>query len=98
MRLRRTAAPVSSVVAGIPLMLLAGCLLARGRPKRAALLAAGAAALVYILIDLAILLGAGAAGGIWGMGGALPRDQAGGRAGRGRRSPPAGPRPTGVRT
>ena len=61
-----TAAPISSVVAGIPLMLLAGFLLARGRERRAALLAAGAAALVYILLDLAILLGAHASGSVWG--------------------------------
>ena len=60
-----TAAPISSVVAGIPLMLLAGMMLARGRPRRAALVAAGAAALVYIVLDLAVLLGAGAEGGIW---------------------------------
>ena len=60
-----TAAPISSVVAGIPLMLLAGYLLARGRQERAALLAAGAAALVYILLDLAILIGAHASGSVW---------------------------------
>lgn len=60
-----TAAPIGSVVAGIPLMLLAGYLLGRGRPKRAALLTAGAAALVYIAVDLAILLGAHASGSIW---------------------------------
>jgi hypothetical protein len=59
------AAPISSIVAGIPLMLIAGYLLARGRERRAALLAAGAAALVYILLDLAILLGANASGSIW---------------------------------
>lgn len=59
------AAPIGSVVAGIPLMLLAGYLLGRGRQKRGALLAAGAAALVYILLDLAILLGAHASGSIW---------------------------------
>jgi hypothetical protein len=61
-----TAAPVSSVVAGIPLMLVAGYLLAKGRPRHGALLAAGAAALLYILVDLAILLGAQASGSIWG--------------------------------
>lgn len=61
-----TAAPISSVVAGIPLMLLAGFLLGRGRQRRAALLAAGAAALLYILLDLAILLGAHASGSVWG--------------------------------
>ena len=59
------AAPIGSVVAGIPLMLLAGFLLARGRQRRAALLAAGAAALVYIAIDTAILLAAGADGAVW---------------------------------
>ena len=59
------AAPIGSVVAGIPLMLLAGYLLARGRQRRAALLAAGAAALVYILLDLAIVIAARAAGSIW---------------------------------
>ena len=61
-----TAAPIGSVVTGIPLMLLAGFLLARGRQRRAALLAAGAAALLYILLDLAILLGAHASGSVWG--------------------------------
>lgn len=60
-----TAAPIGSVVAGIPLMLLAGYLLARGRQRRAALLAAGAAALLYILLDLAILIGAHADGSVW---------------------------------
>jgi hypothetical protein len=59
------AAPIGSVVAGIPLMLLAGFLLARGREKRAALLAAGAAAMLYILLDLAILIGAHASGSVW---------------------------------
>ena len=60
-----TAAPIGSVVAGIPLMLLAGYLLGRGRPKRSALLVAGAAALIYVLVDLTILIGAGASGSIW---------------------------------
>ena len=60
-----TAAPMSSVVAGIPLMLLAGFLLARGRTRRGALLAAGACALVYIALDLAILIGAHASGAVW---------------------------------
>lgn len=59
------AAPIGSVVAGVPLMLLAGYLLARGRQQRAALLAAGAAASVYILLDLAILIGAHASGSVW---------------------------------
>lgn len=59
------AAPIGSVVAGIPLMLLAGFLLAKGRQRRAALLAAGAAASVYIALDLAILVGAHASGSIW---------------------------------
>lgn len=61
-----TAAPISSVVAGIPLMLLAGYLLAKGRPRRGALLAAAAAALLYIFLDLAIVLGAQAGGSNWG--------------------------------
>ena len=61
-----TAAPVGSVVAGIPLMLLAGFLLAKGRTRRGALLAAGACALIYILLDVAILIGAHASGAIWG--------------------------------
>src|SRR5690349_10790739 len=61
-----TAAPVSSVIAGIPLMLLAGFLLAKGRTRRGALLTAGLCALVYILLDLAILIGAHASGAVWG--------------------------------
>jgi hypothetical protein len=60
-----TAAPIGSVVAGIPLMLFAGHLLARGRQKSGALLAAAAAALVYIALDLTILVGAHAHGSIW---------------------------------
>jgi len=59
------AAPIGSVVAGIPLMLLAGFLLARGREKSGALLAAGSAAMVYIIVDLAIIIGANASGWIW---------------------------------
>lgn len=58
-------APVGSVVAGIPLMLAAGHVLAKGRTRRGALLAAGAAALVYILVDLAVLIGVQAKGSIW---------------------------------
>lgn len=59
------AAPVSSVVAGIPLMFLAGFLLSRGRTARAALWAAGAMALLYIVIDAAVLLAANAGSSIW---------------------------------
>ena len=59
------AAPIGSVVAGIPLMLLAGYLLAKGRERRAALLAAGAAALFYIAIDTAFQLAAGANATVW---------------------------------
>jgi hypothetical protein len=59
------AAPIGSVVAGIPLMLLAGFLLARGRQRRAALLAAALAALVYIVLDVTILVGGHAGGAIW---------------------------------
>lgn len=54
------AAPVSSLVAGLPLMILAGYLLSGGRTARAALSAAGAMALLYILVDAAILMAAGA--------------------------------------
>ena len=61
-----TAAPIGSVVAGIPLMLLAGYLLGRGRETRDARLAAGAAAVVYILLDVAVLIGAQAGGSVWG--------------------------------
>jgi hypothetical protein len=60
-----TAAPISSIVAGIPLMLLAGFFLSRGRSARAALLTAGAMALVYIVIDSAIMLAAAAGSGVW---------------------------------
>lgn len=60
-----TAAPIGSVVAGIPLMLLAGYLLASGRQRRPALLAAGAAALVYIVLDVTILVGAHSSGSVW---------------------------------
>ena len=59
------AAPISSVVAGIPLMLLAGYWLARGRQRRPALLAAGAAAILYLVIDLTILIAVQASGSIW---------------------------------
>ena len=59
------AAPVSSVVAGIPLMFLAGLLLSRGRTARAALSAAGAMALLYIVVDAAILLAADAGSAVW---------------------------------
>lgn len=58
-------APVSSVIAGIPLMLLAGFLIAKGRSARSALIAAGAVALVYIAIDFAILLAAGSGRDVW---------------------------------
>jgi hypothetical protein len=58
-------APISSVIAGIPIMLLAGFLLAGRRSRRAAFQAAGAAALVYIAIDLAILVAARAPEAVW---------------------------------
>lgn len=61
-----SAAPVSSVVVGAPLMFVAGFLIAGRRQRREALLAGGAVALVYIAIDLAVLLYAKAEGGIWG--------------------------------
>lgn len=50
------AAPISSVVAGIPLMFGAGWLIARKRDRRGGLMAAGAVALLYIVVDVAILL------------------------------------------
>ena len=59
------AAPISSVVAGIPLMFLAGRLLARGRTARAALAAPAAVALLYIVLDAAIVLAADAGTGAW---------------------------------
>ena len=59
------AAPVSSVVAGVPLMFLAGLFLSRGRTGRGALAAAGAMALLYIVIDAAILLAADAGSSVW---------------------------------
>lgn len=59
------AAPISSVIAGIPLMLIAGFLLARGRTRRGALLAAGAVALLYIAVDGAILVAADVQAAIW---------------------------------
>lgn len=58
-------APVSSVIAGIPLMFLAGYLLARGRPGRAGLLAGAALASLYILLDTTILLSVGAGYEVW---------------------------------
>lgn len=59
------AAPISSVIAGIPIMLLAGFLLAGRRLRRAAFQAAVAAALIYIAIDLAILVAANAPAAVW---------------------------------
>ena len=56
------AAPVSSVVAGVPLMLLAGAWVARRRPLRAGLRVAAAVALLYIAIDAAVIIAAGALG------------------------------------
>lgn len=52
------AAPVSSIVAGIPLMFGAGWLIARRRDQRNGAIAAGAVALVYIAVDTAMLLAA----------------------------------------
>ncbi|HLL31747.1 MAG TPA: hypothetical protein VK403_12195 [Allosphingosinicella sp.] len=59
------AAPVSSVIAGIPLMIAAGFLLAKGRPGRSGLAAAAAAALFYIIVDTAILLSVEAGRDVW---------------------------------
>ena len=54
------AAPISSVVAGVPLMFIAGMLIARRRARRPALIAGAAMALLYIAVDGAILFAAGA--------------------------------------
>ena len=59
------AAPVSSVVAGVPLMFIAGLLLARRRERRPALIAAAAMALVYIAVDSAIMIAAGVTPDMW---------------------------------
>jgi len=58
-------APISSVVAGVPLMFIAGMLIARRRERRAALIAAGATALIYIAVDSAIMIAAGATPDAW---------------------------------
>lgn len=58
-------APISSVIAGIPLMFLAGFLLAGRRSQRSALLVAGATALFYNLVDTGILLAADAGQDVW---------------------------------
>lgn len=59
------AAPVSSIIAGIPLMLGAGWLIARKRERRPGLIAAGAVALVYIVADTAMVLAAQAEATDW---------------------------------
>ena len=59
------AAPISSVVAGVPLMFIAGMLIARRRERRAALIAAAAIALVYIAVDSAIMIAAGVSPDMW---------------------------------
>lgn len=59
------AAPISSVVAGIPLMFGAGWLIARKRDRRAGLMAAGAVALLYIVVDGALLLAYQIKGSDW---------------------------------
>jgi hypothetical protein len=59
------AAPISSVVAGIPLMFFAGFVIAGMRHVRRGLLVAASAALLYIFVDTAILVGADAGRGVW---------------------------------
>lgn len=59
------AAPISSVIAGVPLMFAAGFLIARGRPGRRGLLAAAALAFVYIVVDTAALLSVEAGRSMW---------------------------------
>ena len=58
-------APISSVVAGIPLMFIAGCLIAKSRPGRHGLMVAGGAAVLYIIVDTAVLLSVSAGRSIW---------------------------------
>ena len=58
-------APISSVIAGIPLMFAAGFLIARSRPGRRGLLVAAAAAFLYIIVDTAVLLSVDAGQGVW---------------------------------
>lgn len=58
-------APISSVIAGIPLMFATGFLISRTRPGRRGLLVAAAAALFYIILDTGILLSADAGQGVW---------------------------------
>jgi len=50
------AAPISSIVAGVPIFFLAGWLAARRAPAGRAILAGALVAIVYIAIDLTILL------------------------------------------
>jgi hypothetical protein len=58
-------APISSVVAGIPLMFVAGFLIAKGRPNRGGMVVAAGMAVFYIILDSAALLGVGAGPGVW---------------------------------
>jgi hypothetical protein len=60
-----SAAPVSSIVAGVPLMFLAAYWLARGRSPHGALAAAGAMAFVYIALDILLMFAAAPAGDMW---------------------------------
>ncbi|NBB14965.1 hypothetical protein GVN21_06315 [Caulobacter sp. SLTY] len=59
------AAPVSSVLFGIPLMFLAGFFVARKRSRRSGLIAAGAVSLLYTVVDIAMLLGYAASPEFW---------------------------------
>ena len=58
-------APVSSVVAGIPLMIAAGYHITRGRQKREALVLATLVAVLYVLVDFAILATVGVSAVMW---------------------------------
>lgn len=58
-------APISSVIAGIPLMFVAGFLIAKRRPGRRGVLVAAAAAVLYIIVDTGVLLSANAGKGVW---------------------------------
>ena len=88
-------APVSSVVFGAPILFAAGWLAGRGRPVREAARMGLIVAGLYVAIDLAILVAAGALGGIWvwavlSWATKLPAGWLGGRAGAAKGSHPVG--------
>lgn len=61
-------APTLAIVTGIPLMVMFGWLIGRGRPTRDGVIAGAMIGFFYIIVDLAILLAfAGAANVPWAM-------------------------------